>query len=107
MSMKNSFAAAALAGTFALSTIAGVIPASAQTATPPAPPAHHLNIIQRHPTMTGIAAGVATHHALKVAAARDKARGKKLNFAERHPTLSGLAAGVAVHHEIKAHTPKQ
>ena len=33
-----------------------------------APSAHHPNIIQRHPTMTGIAAGMATHHALKVAA---------------------------------------
>ncbi len=74
-------------------------PAFAQTAQP------HLNPIQRHPTMTGIAAGVATHHALKVAARNAKMHGKHLNFAERHPTLAGLGVGVGTHHEIKAHTP--
>lgn len=74
-------------------------PAFAQTAQP------HLNPIQRHPTMTGIAAAAATHHALKVAARNAKASGKHLNFAERHPTLAGMGVGVGVHHEIKAHTP--
>ena len=72
--------------------------------TVPALAGHPHNFLQRHPTMTGIAAGVATHHALKVAAAHDKARGKRLNFAERHPTLSGLGVGVFTHHEIKKHT---
>ncbi len=72
--------------------------------TVPALAGHPHNIIQRHPTMTGIAAAMATHHALKVAAARDKARGKKLNFAERHPTMAGMGAGLFVHHEIKKHT---
>jgi hypothetical protein len=67
-------------------------------------PAHRPNFIQRHPTMTGIAAGVGTHHALKVAARNAKAHGQKLNFAERHPTMSGIGAGVFTHHEIKAHT---
>lgn len=66
----------------------------------------HLNFVQRHPTLTAIGAGVVTHHALKVMAARDKARGKKLNFAERHPTLSAIGVGVVTHHEIKKHTPK-
>lgn len=74
-------------------------PAFAQMAQP------HLNPIQRHPTMTGIAAGVATHHALKVAARNAKMHGKHLNFAERHPTLAGMGAGIGVHHEIKVHTP--
>ncbi len=66
--------------------------------------AHKPNFIQRHPTATGFGAGVATHHALKVAARNAKMHGKKLNFAERHPTLSGIGAGVFTHHEIKAHT---
>ena len=62
------------------------------------------NVIQRHPTMTGIAAGMATHHALKVAARNAKMHGKHLNWAERHPTLSGLGAGMMTRHEIKVHT---
>jgi hypothetical protein len=56
--------------------------------------------------MTGIGAGVATHHALKVSAARKKARGQKLNWAERHPTLTGIGAGTATRHIIKKHTPQ-
>lgn len=74
-------------------------PAFAQTAHP------HLNGVQKHPTMVGVGAAIATHHALKVAAANAKRHHKHLNFAERHPTLSAIGAGVAVHHEIKAHTP--
>ncbi len=66
--------------------------------------AHGPNVIQRHPTATGVAAGVATHHALKVSARNAKAHGQKLNFAQRHPTLSGLGAGAFTRHEIKAHT---
>ncbi len=67
---------------------------------------HKKNWVQRHPTLTAIGAGVATHHALKVAAKNAKAHGKKLNWAERHPTLSAVGVGVVVHHEIKKHTPK-
>jgi len=67
---------------------------------------HKKNWVQRHPTMTAIGAGWATHHALKVAAARDKARGKRLNWAERHPTMSAIGVGVVTHHVIKKHTPK-
>jgi hypothetical protein len=72
-------------------------------AQPPAP--HHKNWVQRHPTITAIGAGIVTHHMLKVAAARDKARGKRLNWAERHPTLSAIGVGVATHHIIKKTTP--
>ncbi len=78
--------------------LALMAPALAQT------PMHRPNLIQRHPTATGFAAGVATHHALKVAARNAKMHGKKLNFAERHPTMSGLGAGLLTRHEIKAHT---
>jgi len=69
------------------------------------PAAFSQNIVQRHPTIAGIGAGVATHHMLKKSAARKKAMHQKLNFAERHPTLSGIAAGVATHHIIKKTTP--
>lgn len=65
---------------------------------------HRPNFIQRHPTMTGIGAGLATRHALKVAAQNAKMHHKKLNFAERHPTMAGIGAGVITRHEIKKHT---
>jgi len=81
----------------------GVVGQSISIAAPPPP--HHKNWIQRHPTMTAIGAGWATHHALKKAAARDKAGHKKLNWAERHPTLSALGVGAVTHHAIKKHTP--
>jgi len=72
----------------------------------PALAGHPNNVIERHPTMTGIAAGAATHHALKVAARNAQAHHKHLNWAERHPTLAGIGAGVATHHIIKSHTPR-
>ena len=68
------------------------------------PAAFSQNVIQRHPTMAGIGAGVATHHMLKKSAAYKKAHHQKLNFAERHPTLSAIGAGVATHHVIKMTT---
>lgn len=69
-----------------------------------APPASAQNAIQRHPTATGVAAGAATHHALKVSARNKKRRGQRLNFAERHPTLSGIGAAIATRHAVKAST---
>lgn len=65
-----------------------------------------LNIVQKHPTLAGAAAGVATHAALKRSAANKKRNHQKLNFAERHPTLTGIAAGVATRAAIKHTTPK-
>ena len=87
-------------GAFALIPVALTLLAStafAQTT-------HKPNFIQRHPTMTGIGAGLATHHALKVAARNAKMHHQHLNFAERHPTMSALGAGMITRHEIKAHT---
>lgn len=83
-----------------------LIPAALAMAVPTlaATPAHHPNVIQRHPTATGAAAGVAVHHALKVSARKKKAHHQKLNFAERHPTISGIGAAVATRHEVKKHT---
>src|SRR5207249_4948190 len=67
-------------------------------------PPHKRSFIQRHPTMTGIAAGMATHHALKVSARNKKRQGKKLSWADRHPTLSAIGVGAATRHVIKKHT---
>ena len=100
---KRSLAAFAV-GLALLFTTTVVVPSVAHAA--PAT-THKKNWVQRHPTLTGIGAGLATHHALKVSAARKKARGQKLNFAERHPTLTGLGVGTATRHVIKTHTPKQ
>ena len=86
-------------------TLFALIPAALALAVPALAQQPHLNPIQKHPTMTGIAAAVATHHALKVAAHNAKMHGKHLNFAERHPTLSAIGAGALTRHEIKAHTP--
>ena len=70
----------------------------------PALAGHPKNWLQRHPTLTGLGAAAATHHALKVSAAHRKANGQHLNFAQRHPTLSAIGAGELTHHEIKKHT---
>ena len=86
-------------------TLALLFPA-ALTRPVAAAPVHKKNFVQRHPTLTGIGAGMATHRALKISAARKKARGQKLNWAERHPTLTGIGAGTATRHVIKGHTPR-
>jgi hypothetical protein len=70
------------------------------------PTVHRKNWVQRHPTLTAIGAGLATHHALKVAARNAKLHGKRLNWAERHPTLSAVGVGAVTRHEIVKHTPK-
>jgi hypothetical protein len=86
-----------------LFTTTFAVPSVSHAATPTQ---HKKNWVQRHPTLTGIGAAVATHHALKVSAARKKARGQKLNWAERHPTMTGVGVGTATHHIIKSHTPQ-
>ena len=75
--------------------------AFAQTATHTAA---HKNVVQKHPTATGVVAGVATHSALKRSAAWKKKHHQKLNFAEKHPTMSGIAAGVATKKVIQHST---
>lgn len=64
----------------------------------------HPNVIQKHPTATGVAAGVATHAALKRSAAYKKKHHQKLTWAERHPTLTGIGAGAATRAVIKKTT---
>jgi len=102
--MVRRIAAMALAGLLLISL--AFAPAVSNRAAAAATTHHKKNWVQRHPTLTAVGAGVVTHHALKVAAARDKARGKRLNWAERHPTLSAVGVGVVTHHVIKKHTPK-
>ena len=72
----------------------------------PALAGHPKNWIQRHPTLTGIGAAVATHHALKADARRKKLHGQHLNFADKHPTLSAIGVGGVTRHEIKKHTAR-
>ncbi len=86
---------------FSLIAAGPITDAKAQAA---APVPVHKNWVQRHPTATGIGAAIATHHALKVAAAKRKKRGQKLNWAERHPTLSAIGVGAATTHVIKKST---
>jgi flagellar motor component MotA len=62
------------------------------------------NFVQRHPTMTAMAAGVGTTMYLKHQAAWKRAHGEKLNFAERHPYMSGIGVAVVTHHIIKKST---
>lgn len=73
-------------------------------ATAPAAAPHPHNFVQRHPNAVGVGVGLATHHALKVAAKNAKLHGKQLNWAERHPTLSAIGAGVATSKVIKSTT---
>ena len=82
LNQRSLAAACAALMTLTLVPVAGV---SAQVT------AHRrrMNVVQRHPTATGVAAGVGTHAALKASARRKKARHQKLSFAERHPTLIG------------------
>lgn len=85
----------------------GLAIAAALTATLPAvvgaqtAATHRGNVIQRHPTATGVAAGATTHHALKVSARNKKSHHQKLNFAERHPTITGIGAAIGTHHLVK------
>ena len=105
--MRTRLRAVMLVLALALSVLclAAVTPAAlAQNGSYGRPQTHHRNIIQRHPTMTGVATGMATHHALKVSARRKKARGAKLNWAERHPTLTSVGVGAATRHAVKNHT---
>jgi hypothetical protein len=87
-------------------SLAAIAPISAAFAQAPVATPVHKNWIHRHPTATSLAAAMATHHALKVAAARDKASGKKLNWAEKHPSMSAVGVGAVAHHEIMKTEPK-
>lgn len=95
LSKRNPIFAACVAGTALLGVTASA-PVLAQ--------ARHHSWVHRHPTLTGIGAGMATHHVLKVSASKKKARGQRLSWAERHPTLSGIGAAMATHHVIKKTT---
>jgi hypothetical protein len=84
-----------LLGGFALSpALCGRVWAAPQTTH------HHLNWVQRHPTLTAIGAGVVTHHALKVAARNAKLHGKRLKLGRTtsYPYRGGCRRGDAPRH---------
>ena len=85
--------------------VVSLMPISTAFAQTTAPATKKPNFIQRHPTATGLVAGVATHSALKHSAAQKKARHQKLNFAEKHPTITGIAAGMGTKAVVKKSTP--
>jgi hypothetical protein len=60
-----------------------------------------LNIVQRHPTVSSLAAGYAAYKAAKITGQNREAAGGNKNFAQRHPFLTGAAAAVLTHHVIK------
>lgn len=59
------------------------------------------NFAQRHPTLTGAAAGVAAYKVAKRTGKNREMAGRKKNFAQRHPFMTGMATGVAVHKVAK------
>ncbi len=93
--INNNLLRRGIAVAAALSTVLPVA-SIAQTTAP-----RRGNVLQRHPTATGVAAGAVTHQALKASARNKKARGKKLNFAERHPTITGIGAAIGARHLAK------
>ena len=56
------------------------------------------NILQKHPTASGVAAGVAAHHMAKKSAAHGGH-----GLMARHPVATGVVAGAAAHHMLKKH----
>lgn len=59
------------------------------------------NFAQRHPTLTGVAAGVAAYKVAKKTGKNRAAAGGKKNFAQRHPVMTGIATGMVVHKVAK------
>lgn len=82
----------------AISLPAGVM---AQSGTTRSTAVKKKNFAQRHPTMTGIAAGVAAYKVAKKTGNNRVAHGGKKNFAQRHPVMTGIATGMVVHKVAK------
>ena len=59
------------------------------------------NFAERHPTMTGVAAGMAAYKVSKRTGKNREAMGGKKNFAQRHPVMTGIATGMVVHKVAK------
>lgn len=89
-----------LAAAMAVATMAFVpaLPIQAQTLH------HHRSFAQRHPTMTGAAAGLGAYALAKKTGSNRARAGGHRNFAQRHPVLTGLAAGAVAHHYAKKHS---
>ncbi len=59
------------------------------------------NFAQKHPTLTGVAAGVTAYKVAKKTGKNRVANGGKKNFAQRHPVMTGIATGMVVHKVAK------
>ena len=70
-----------------LAAVALAVPVFAQT------PAQ-AGFMHKHPTMTGMAAGMAAHHMAKT---------HGHGMMHKHPMMTGMAAGMAAHHMAKKH----
>lgn len=57
-------------------------------------PAAQANPFKKHPTATGIGAGLAAHHMAKHASG---------GMMHKHPVMTGIGAGVVAHHMAKKH----
>jgi hypothetical protein len=105
MTVRNRVVALLLAFAIVLS-IAGPGLSGPAIAQQPPPVHRKKNFIQRHPTLTGVAAGVTAYKVAKKTGQNRKMHGKKLNFAQRHPVLTGVAAGAAARHYAKKSAKK-
>jgi len=95
--LRNRRAGACALGLVILTGAVGpVLPAVAQTR-------HHRNFAQKHPTLTGIGAGVGAYALAKKTGKNRVRAGRRPNFAQRHPVLSGVAAAAVAHHYAKKH----
>jgi hypothetical protein len=82
----------------AISLPAGVM---AQSGTTKSTAVKKKNFAQRHPTLTGAAAGVAAYKIAKKTGNNRVAHGGKKNFAQRHPVMTGLGTAIVVHKVAK------
>lgn len=57
-------------------------------------PAAQANPFKKHPTATGIGAGLAAHHMAKHASG---------GMMHKHPVMTGIGAGMIAHHMAKKH----
>ena len=96
-SLRNGVMAVVMAAVLGITGwTVSVAPASARLRQKP-----HRTFVQRHRTMTSVAAGYAAYKVAKTTGNRRAKAGGKRNFAQRHPMLTGVGAGLVTHHYIK------
>jgi len=93
---KRYFGAVLAAATMFTVSAVPVLPVQAQVH-------RHRSFAQKHPTLTGTAAGVGAYAIAKKTGNNRERAGRHRNFAQRHPVLTGIAAGMVAHHYAKKH----